>query len=89
MILLKANIFLDETSRARIRFVCIIINDIIIAYLLDNLKIISIVHFSLYEFDNGLFPLYSVTLTFIADQRLLWSLTFNTGKTEISSMAYL
>jgi hypothetical protein len=55
-----------------------------ISYLPDNLKIISIIYFSLYELNDRLLPLHSVTLTFIADQCLLRSLTCNTEETESS-----
>ena len=49
-------------------------------YFFDDSEIISIVDFSLNEFNNCFLSLHTVTLTFVADQDLLGSLTFNTKR---------
>lgn len=52
----------------------------VFSYLFHDLKIISIIYFSLYKLHNGFFPLHSVILTFITDDRLFWSPTIDTKK---------
>lgn len=56
-------------------------------HLFDDLKIISIVDFSLNEFNNGLLSLDAMTLTFVADQGLLRSFTFNTEDRDVSHIS--
>lgn len=55
-----------------------------VQYLFDDLKIISIVDFSLNKFNNGLLSLDAMTLTFVADQGSLRSFTYDTKDRDIS-----